>query len=290
MFEGVSSAIPTPFLNGEVDEKALRQHIEEQLEAGIHGIVPCGTTGESPTLSLSEKKRVIEITIDQVNNRAYVIAGTGTNNTKESVELTKWAKEAGANGALVITPYYNKPTQRGLFEHFKTIAATDIPIVLYNVPSRTSVSLDPGTLEQLSDIKNIVAIKEATGSMKLGSEFLRASNGKITLLSGDDGTFLELLKTGGKGCISVVSNVAPKEMVEMYNAFKNNDRTRAEEINKELTPLMDALFIETNPIPTKQTLALMGKMGAELRLPLCEMNDENLGKLKEVLSTAGFIN
>jgi len=289
MFEGVSTAIITPFCDGKIDESALRQHIEEQIEAGINGIVPCGTTGESPTLSAEEKKEVIEICIDQAKGRVPIIAGTGNNNTKTSREMTEWAKGAGVDGALIITPYYNKPTQKGLYEHFKRVASVGLPVVIYNVPSRTSVSIEPETVKSLSEIKNIVAIKEATGSNELGKEFLRVTNERITLLSGDDGTFLNLLQIGAKGCISVASNVIPKQMVKLYEEFKDGSTEKAKEINEQILPLIKGLFIETNPIPVKHALALMGKMTNELRLPLCEMEEGHLKTLKELLKNQGLI-
>src|SRR3990167_4390711 len=234
MFEGVLTAIVTPFRKWVVDEEALRSHIEDQIAAGIHGLVPCGTTGESPTLSPEEQRSVIKITIDQVKKRVVVIPGTGNNNTKFSLEMTQWAKANGADGALVITPYYNKPTQRGLYEHFKTIATANIPLVLYNVPSRTNVSLEPSTLKELEKIPNIVALKEATGSMELDKEFIRAGGGRITLLSGDDATFFDLLEIGGKGCISVASNIVPQKLVTLFNLFLKGKKEEAKKINQKL--------------------------------------------------------
>ncbi|HLB59019.1 MAG TPA: 4-hydroxy-tetrahydrodipicolinate synthase [Bdellovibrionota bacterium] len=283
MFEGVLTAIVTPFRKGVVDEEALRSHIEDQIAAGIHGLVPCGTTGESPTLSPEEQRSVIKITIDQVKKRVVVIPGTGNNNTKFSLEMTQWAKANGADGALVITPYYNKPPQRGLYEHFKTIATANIPLVLYNVPSRTNVSLEPSTLKELEKIPNIVALKEATGSMELDKEFIRAGGGRITLLSGDDATFFDLLEIGGKGCISVASNIVPQKLVTLFNLFLKGKKEEAKKINQKLMPLMKGLFIETNPIPVKHALSLMGKMTAELRLPLVPMEENHLATLKEIL-------
>ena len=283
MFEGVLTAIVTPFRKWVVDEEALRSHIEDQIAAGIHGLVPCGTTGESPTLSPEEQRSVIKITIDQVKKRVVVIPGTGNNNTKFSLEMTQWAKANGADGALVITPYYNKPPQRGLYEHFKTIATANIPLVLYNVPSRTNVSLEPSTLKELEKIPNIVALKEATGSMELDKEFIRAGGGRITLLSGDDATFFDLLEIGGKGCISVASNIVPQKLVTLFNLFLKGKKEEAKKINQKLMPLMKGLFIETNPIPVKHALSLMGKMTAELRLPLVPMEENHLATLKEIL-------
>jgi 4-hydroxy-tetrahydrodipicolinate synthase len=290
MFEGIFTAIVTPFKNGVIDQKAYERLVEEQIKAGVHGIVPCGTTGESPTLSKDEKKTLISLTVKIVKGRVQVIAGTGSNCTRTSVEMTSWAKKAGADGALAVVPYYNKPTQKGLYLHYKEVASVGIPIVVYNVPSRTITSITPETLGRLSsELRDIVAIKEATGDMELDKKFLELTKGKVDLLSGDDGTFFDFMKIGGKGCISVVSNVVPKEMIEIYNLCMKKDVDKAGALNKKLEPLIKALFIESNPIPVKHALHLMGKIGAELRLPLSSMEENNLAKLKTVLKDMGLI-
>lgn len=284
MFKGSIVAIVTPFKKGKVDEKALGDLIEWHISQGTHGIVPCGTTGESATLDYKEHYRVIDFTIKAVNKRIPVIAGTGANATDETIMITKQAKKYGADAALLVTPYYNKPTQEGLYRHFKEVAkAVDIPIVLYNVPGRTAVNLLPSTVARLSEIENIVAIKEASGDMKQVSEIIRLCGDKITVLSGDDFTTLPLLALGGKGVISVSANVAPKDVSTMCSSWLKGNYEKARVIHYKLEPLNAAMFIETNPIPVKTALAMMGKIQEELRLPLCEMSPANKEKLRKVL-------
>ena len=290
MFEGIYVAIPTPFKNGKVDERALRGHIEFLIENGVDGIVPCGTTGESATLSYEEHEEVIAITIDQCKGRVKVIAGTGSNSTEEAIRLTKFAEEVKADGALLITPYYNKPNQEGLYLHFKAVAeAVSIPIVLYNVPGRTGVNMLPETVARLSEIENIVAIKEATGSTNVATEIVNLCGDKITVLSGDDLTFFPLLSVGAKGVISVTANVVPDKMVEMHKKFVEGDIKGAMELHHWLYPLSKVLFIDTNPIPVKTALSFMGKMEKEFRLPLCPTTPEKEAKIKEVLTRLGVI-
>ena len=290
MFEGIYVAIPTPFKNGKVDEEALRGHIEFLIENGVDGIVPCGTTGESATLSYEEHEEVIAITIDQCKGRVKVIAGTGSNSTEEAIRLTRFAEEVKADGALLITPYYNKPNQEGLYLHFKAVAeAVSIPIVLYNVPGRTGVNMLPETVARLSEIENIVAIKEATGSTNVATEIVNLCGDKITVLSGDDLTFFPLLSVGAKGVISVTANVVPDKMVEMYRNFVEGNLKRAMELHHWLYPLSKVLFIDTNPIPVKTALSFMGKMEKEFRLPLCPTTPEKEAKIKEVLTRLGVI-
>lgn len=290
MLEGAITAIVTPFKKGQVDEKAYRELIEFGIKGGIHGIVPCGTTGESATLSHAEHKKVVEICIDQVKKRLPVIAGTGSNNTAEALELTKHAQQAGADYALMITPYYNKPTQEGLYQHYKTIAGkTKIPIVVYNVPSRTSVNLLPETMARLAGIRNIVAIKEASGDLKQVAKILELCGDKITVLSGDDFTVLPLLAIGGKGVISVVSNVAPQDMAGLCNAFFKGDLEGARKLHFKMWPLMEAMFYETNPAPAKTALKMMGKITGEVRQPLCPLSPPNQEKLRQVLQKYGLI-
>ncbi|MDD2901511.1 MAG: 4-hydroxy-tetrahydrodipicolinate synthase [Syntrophales bacterium] len=290
MLKGAFTAIVTPFKNGQLDEEAYRQLIERQIEGGIHGLVPCGTTGESPTLSHAEHKRVVEICLDQVKKRVPVIAGSGSNSTAESLELTKHAQAAGADYALMITPYYNKPTQEGLFQHYKTIAdATKIPIVVYNVPGRTSLNLLPETMARLATLPNIVGLKDATGDLKQGAKTLELCGDKITVLSGDDFTTFPLMCVGGKGVISVVSNVVPADMAGMCNAFFKGDLEGAKKLHYKMWPLTEAMFFETNPVPVKTAMKLLGKITGEVRQPLCPMSAANEEKLRSVMQKYGLI-
>ena len=290
MFKGAITAIVTPFKNGQLDEAAYRELIEFQVKEGIHGIVPCGTTGESPTLSHAEHKRVVETCIDQVKKRVVVIAGSGSNNTAEALELTKHAQAAGADYALIITPYYNKPTQEGLYQHYKAIAAqTKIPIVVYNVPGRTSVNLLPETMARLAELPNIAGLKDATGDLKQGAKTLELCGDKITVLSGDDFTTFPLLCVGGMGVISVVSNVVPADMAGMCNAFFQGDLEGARKLHYKMWPLIEAMFYETNPTPVKTAMKLLGKITGEVRQPLCLMSKANEDKLRQVMQNYGLI-
>ncbi|MFV9689642.1 MAG: 4-hydroxy-tetrahydrodipicolinate synthase [Desulfobacteria bacterium] len=290
MIRGAIVAIVTPFRDGKVDEEGLRNLIEFQLENGTDAIVPCGTTGESATLDHAEHKMVVETTIDAVHGRVPVIAGTGSNSTAETIELTKHARSAGADAALVITPYYNKPTQEGLFQHFKAVSdACSFPMVVYNVPGRTSVNMLPATVARTAELDDVIGIKEATGSMQQASDIISLCGDKITLLSGDDFTAFPLLSIGGKGVISVVANVAPRDMADMVDAFEAGDMDKARGLHYKLFPLNKAMFYETNPIPAKTTLALMGKISGELRLPMFQMSEANLAKLKKTLTEYGLI-
>jgi len=290
MFKGSMVAIVTPFKKGKIDEKAFEKLIEWHIKEGTHGIVPCGTTGEASTLDYEEHYRVIEITVKVVNKRIPVIAGTGSNSTDEAIMITKKAEKLGADAALLVTPYYNKPTQEGLYRHYKEIAdKTGIPLILYNVPGRTSVNLLPQTVARLAEHPRIVGIKEATGDMKQASELIRLCGDRITVLSGDDFTNLTLLALGGKGAISVTANICPKDMAELFNAWEKGDIEHARKLHYKLEPLNKAMFIETNPIPVKTALAMMGKIKEEFRLPLCEMSQTNKEKLAEVLRSAGLI-
>jgi len=290
MFKGSIVAIVTPFRDGRVDEEALKALIEWHIAEGTDAIVPCGTTGESATLDYDEHYRVIEITVETVNKRIPVIAGTGANSTSETIMMTKKAKEIGADGALLVVPYYNKPTQEGLYRHYKAVAETvDIPLVLYNVPGRTALNMLPSTVARLAEIDNIVAIKEASANMAQVSEIIRLCGDKITVLSGDDSTTFTLMALGGKGAISVTANVAPREVSEMCRAMLEGRIEDARKIHYKLEPLNKAMFIETNPIPVKTALGMMGKISEEMRLPLCPMGDENRKKLKSVLQSYGLI-
>ncbi|HEY4715615.1 MAG TPA: 4-hydroxy-tetrahydrodipicolinate synthase [bacterium] len=284
MFRGTTVAIITPFQNGKIDEKALKKLIDFLIQNGVDGIVPCGTTGESATLSHEEHQRVVDITIEHVNKRIFVIAGSGSNSTQEAIRLSKHAEKAGADGALLITPYYNKPTQEGLYQHFKSVSEnTNIPIVLYNVPGRTGVNMLPETVARLAELKNIVAIKEATGDLKQVSDVINLCPKDFAVLSGDDFTTLPILSVGGMGVISVTANVAPKDVSGMVNAYLKGDYKKALELHYKLWNMNRAMFVETNPIPVKTGLALMGMASPEMRLPLCQISEGNLQKLKKAL-------
>lgn len=290
MFQGSIVAIVTPFKNGQIDEEAYRALIDYQIESGTSAIVPCGTTGESATLSIEEHNRVIDIAIDAVNKRVPVIAGTGANNTSEAIELTSHAKKAGADATLQVTPYYNKPGQEGLYRHYKAIAeAVSLPQVLYNVPGRTGLNMLPETVARLADIPEIVAVKEASGNLAQMTDILNLAGDKITLLSGDDNLILPVLSIGGKGVISVVANIVPGDTAAVIREWEAGNLAGAQEIYFKLYPLCQAMFYETNPVPVKTSLALMGKITDELRLPLAPMSDVNLEKLKVVLSNYGLI-
>ena len=290
MFKGAIVAIVTPFKDGKVDEPALRDLIEFQIANGTDGIVPCGTTGESSTLSHEEHDRVIEITIDAVKKRVPVIAGTGSNSTAEAIRLTKHAYEAGADGALMVCPYYNRPTQEGLYQHYKLVAETvPIPIIVYNIPGRTGVNLMPETLARLAKIKNIVGTKEAAGSIKQMSDIVGLCGPDFSVVSGDDAFTLPLMAVGGHGVISVVSNVAPADMANLTDAFFAGDLKKARELHHKMAKLIDMLFIETNPVPVKAALSMMGKIQYETRLPLCKMSDANYDKLKKAVKDYGLI-
>ena len=290
MFKGSIVAIVTPFKNGKIDEESYRELIEFQIENGTSAIVPCGTTGESATLGIEEHNRVIDICIDAVKKRVPVIAGTGGNSTSEAIELTEHAKKNGADASLQVTPYYNKPTQEGLYEHFKAIAkAVALPQVLYNVPGRTSVNMLPQTVARLAELPEIVAIKEASGSLGQMAEIIQLAGDKITLLSGDDNVTLPVLAIGGKGVVSVVANIVPGDTADMVKAYEAGQVDQARELFYRLFPLCQAMFYETNPIPVKTSLALMGKIDGEMRLPLCPLAPANLEKLKKALRDYGLI-
>ncbi|HEX4209275.1 MAG TPA: 4-hydroxy-tetrahydrodipicolinate synthase [Candidatus Binataceae bacterium] len=272
MFSGALSALITPFRDGEVDEKAFRDLIEWQIEAGVDGIVPCGSTGESATLSHDEHERVIEIAVQQARRRVPVIAGTGSNATAEAIRLTAHARRVGADGALMISPYYNKPTQEGIYQHYRAVAAAvDIPIVVYNIPGRTGSNIAPETIARLAEIKRIVAVKEASGVMDQTSDLIRLCGDRLAILSGDDSLTLPIMALGGKGVIATISNVMPREIHELAAAALTGDFAHARRIHYRMLPLMRALFLETNPIPVKQACAFMGRCQNEVRLPLVSM-------------------
>jgi len=290
MFTGSLVALVTPFKQGMVDEDKLVELVEFHVQKGTNGLVPCGTTGESATLSHEEHQRVIEITIKAARKRIPVIAGTGSNNTEEALMLTRFAQEAGADAVLMITPYYNKPTQKGLYLHFKKVAEEiDIPIILYNIASRTGVNLEPETLARLAGIKNIIGIKEASGNLDQVSRMISLCGDKITVISGDDSLTLPILAVGGKGVISVIANILPAEMSTLVKEYLQGNVNKAREIHYRLYPLIRALFIETNPIPIKTAMALMGMIREELRLPLAPMEESNRDRLKKIMQDYGLI-
>ena len=291
MFKGSITAIVTPFKNGNIDEKKFRELIEFQIKNGSSGIVPCGTTGESATLSFEEHERVIEITIEQAAKRVPVIAGTGSNSTQEAIMLTRQAAAAGADASLQVSPYYNRPTQRGLYEHFKAIAqAVKIPLILYNIAGRTGVNIEPETIARLAtDCKNIVGVKEASGNLEQMSRIKALCPPEFQLISGDDGLTLPVLSIGGIGIISVVSNIVPRDVADMVAAFERGDIKTAQKLHYKLLPLVKAVFLETNPIPVKTALGLLGMCEPDLRLPMCAMSEENLGKLKKALKDYGVL-
>ena len=292
MFKGSIVAIVTPFKkSGRVDEVKLKELVEFQIKSGTNGIVPCGTTGESPTLSTAEHERVIEICIKAADKRVPIIAGTGSNSTEEAISLTKHAADAGANGALIVSPYYNKPTQKGLYLHFKAIAdSVDIPIILYNIKGRTAVNIETPTVARLAqDCKNIIGVKEASGSLDQAKDVKKACGNDFIILSGDDNMTLDILKIGGHGVISVAANIIPQDIVGMINAFNKGNLKEAEAIHKKLLPLCSALFIETNPIPVKQAMEYLGMCFHSTRLPLCDMEPDNAEKLKTALEQYGLL-
>ena len=291
MFQGSIVALVTPFRGGKVDEAKIRQLVEMHVAQGTDGIVPCGTTGESPTLSHEEHRRVVEIVIEAAHGRVHVIAGTGSNATSEAIDLTRHAKQAGATGALVVNPYYNKPTQEGLYRHFRAVAeAVDIPIVVYNIAGRTAVNVETDTLARLvKDCPNIVGVKEASGSLDQMTQVVLACGPDFSVLSGDDNITLPLMSVGGRGVISVVANIVPRETAEMTHAALAGDWKLARDLHLKLFPLSRAMFLETNPIPVKEAMGMMGMLEPEFRLPMCPMGAANRERLKTILVQHGLL-
>jgi len=290
VFQGAMSAIVTPFSRGRIDEKAFRKLIESQVRGGIDGIVPCGTTGESATLTYEEHERIIEITLDAVKGRVPVIAGTGSNSTDETIAFTRHAERAGADAALLISPYYNKPTQEGLYCHYRAVAKeVSIPLVLYNVPGRTALNMLPDTVARLSEFKNIIGIKEASGSLQQVSEVIEKARKGFMVLSGDDFITLPMLAVGAQGTISVTSNIVPGEVAKMCGAQREGNTKKALRLHYKMQPLNRALFLETNPIPVKSALAMMGAIKEEYRLPLVKMESGKRRALRRVLQEYGLI-
>jgi 4-hydroxy-tetrahydrodipicolinate synthase len=290
MFRGSITALVTPFNDGKVDYSAFEKLVEYQITNGTNGIVPCGTTGESPTLSYDEHKKIIEISIKVSNKKIPVIAGTGSNSTAEAIELTKHAAKVGADAALIVTPYYNKPTQEGLYAHYKAINdKCDIPIIIYNIPGRCVIDMSVDTMARLYELKNIIGVKDATGDLDRASEQMKKMGEEFIMLSGNDDNAYEFNLRGGRGCISVSANVAPKLCSEFQKLSLSNKKEEAKKIFDKLTPLHEVLFIETNPVPTKYSLSLMNKITEEVRLPLVTAKKESKEKIKKVLSNLSLI-
>jgi 4-hydroxy-tetrahydrodipicolinate synthase len=283
-------ALVTPFKEGKIDWHSLEGLIEFHLENGTHGIVPCGTTGESATLSHEEHDAVVKGVVKLVNKRVPVIAGTGSNSTAEAVRLTREAESSGADGALMISPYYNRPTQEGIYQHYRKVASeVGIPIIVYNIPGRTGSKIEPETLARMAEIDNIVGVKEATGSLDQAIDVIRLCGDRLTVYSGEDSLIFSLMAIGGKGVISTVANVAPRQTAQLAEACLRADWEKGREIQFKLIPLIRSLFIETNPIPIKTALSLIGKCGAELRLPLTPMAEGNLKKLSQAMTEFGLL-
>lgn len=290
MFSGTFTALITPFKNGEVDVEALEGLVEFQIEHGVSGLVPCGTTGETPALSEEEDRVVVETVVRVAAGRVPVVAGTGSNSTDMAIKYTKMAKEVGADGSLQVAPYYNKPTQEGLFRHFAAIAeSTDLPLILYNIPGRTSVTISVETMARLAEIPNIVGVKDSTLSMNMISDIKSSCGEEFDVLSGDDPMTLPLIALGGVGVISVASNVAPGAVSDMVRALLEGDWERGRELHYELLPLFRALFVETNPIPVKTAASLLGLCSDEMRLPMIPLSGENLRTLQRVMEDASHL-
>ena len=290
-FQGSIVAMVTPFRNGKIDESKVKELVEFHVKHGTDGIVPCGTTGESPTLSHDEHRHMIELTVAAAAGRIPIIAGTGSNSTAEAIDLTRHAERAGANGALVVNPYYNKPTQEGLYRHFRAVAeATALPVLVYNIQGRTAVNIETDTLARMvRDCPTIVGVKEASGSLDQMSQVILACGPAFSVLSGDDNITLPLLAIGGRGVISVIANIVPRETSDMVHAALDGDWKRARELHYKLFPLARAAFLETNPIPIKEAMAMAGMLEPEFRLPMCRMGDGNREKLRAILTTCGLV-
>jgi 4-hydroxy-tetrahydrodipicolinate synthase len=290
MFSGAFTALVTPFRNGEVDVEALEGMVEFQIHNGIHGLVPCGTTGETPAMSEEEDRIVISTVVRVANGRVPVIAGSGSNSTDMAIKYTKMAEEEGADGSLQVAPYYNKPTQEGLHRHFATIAeSTELPIILYNIPGRTAVTISAETIARLAELPNIVGVKESTLSMNMVSDIKSLCGEEFAILSGDDPMTLPMMALGGQGVISVASNVAPAAVSDMVRVLLEGDWERGRELHYELLPLFRALFVETNPIPVKTAASILGLCSDEMRLPLIPLQGENLDTLRRVMEESNHL-
>ena len=290
-FQGSYVALVTPFRNGKVDEAKLRELVEFQVAHGTNGIIPCGTTGESPTLSHDEHKRVVEVVVEAARKRVQVVAGTGSNSTSEAIDLSQHAERAGADGCLVVNPYYNKPTQDGLYRHFRAVAeSVGIPILTYNIQSRTAINVETATMARLArDVKNIVGVKEASGNLDQMSGVVMACGPDFSVLSGDDNLTLPLMAVGGHGVVSVIANIVPRETAEMVHAGLEGDWKRARDLHYRLLPLARAAFLETNPIPIKEAMAMAGMLEPEFRLPMCRMGEANRETLRGILKTYSLV-
>ena len=290
-FQGSFVAMVTPFRSGAVDEAKLRELVELHVAGGTDGLIPCGTTGESPTLSHDEHRRVVDVVLEAARGRIQVVAGTGSNSTAEAIDLTRHAERSGAAGALVVNPYYNKPTQEGLYRHFRAVAeSVAIPILVYNIQSRTAVNVETPTLERLvRDVRNVAGVKEASGSLDQMSQVIAACGPDFSVLSGDDNVTLPLMAIGGHGVVSVIANILPKETAEMVHAALDGDWKRARELHYRLFPLARAAFLETNPIPIKEAMAMAGMLEPEFRLPMCRMSDANRERLRAVLKQYALV-
>lgn len=290
MFSGSIVALVTPFKDGKVDWQSLEKLVEFHIQNGTNGIVPCGTTGESATLDHAEHHEVIKAVVKAVKKRVPVIAGSGSNSTQEAIELTIGAERAGADGALLISPYYNRPMQEGIYQHYKKVAGSvGIPLIVYNIPARTGSKIEPETLARLSEIKNVAGVKEATGSVDQAIDVIRLCGDRLAVYSGEDSLTFSLMALGGKGVISTVANIAPKAMAELAGACLRGDWEKGRDLQLKLIPLIRAVFIETNPIPAKTALGLMGKCSDELRLPLTPMAEGNVKKLRQAMADFGLL-
>lgn len=290
MFSGIYTALITPFSNGQLDEKTFQSFVEWQVSEGVHGVVPCGTTGESPTLSYEEHNRVVSLCVEAAKGRVKVMAGTGANSTDEAIMLTKHARKAGADAALIVAPYYNKPTQEGIYQHYKAIAsAVDIPIILYNVPGRSVVNISDETIERLAKIPNIVGIKDATGDLARVCTLRARVGDAFQQISGEDMTAVAFNVQGGIGCISVSSNVAPRQCAEVQNLTLKGKYKEAFALHEKLVPLHDAMFCETSPAPVKYAAHLLGKCALELRLPMLPPTEASRARVREAMHKAGIL-
>jgi 4-hydroxy-tetrahydrodipicolinate synthase len=291
MFNGSITALITPFRDGEVDEAAFQRFVDWQIREGTEALVPCGTTGESPTLSHAEHMRVVELCIDAAGGRVPVIAGAGSNSTAEAIHLARHAEQAGAAAALVVMPYYNKPTPEGQYRHFKAVHdAVDLPIIIYNIPGRSVVDMSIETMARLAELPNIVGVKDATNDLARPVRTRVAIDGDFCMLSGEDATVMAFLAQGGDGCISVTANIAPRQLADMHAAWRRKDVQSAMAINHRLTPLHEALFCESSPGPVKHAASLLGHCGSDVRLPLCEISEPSKQRVERALASAGLMN
>ena len=291
MLKGSLVALITPFRDGKVDEKAFQSFVEWQIEQGTEGVVPCGTTGESPTLSHAEHKRVVDLCVEVAKGRVPVVAGAGSNSTEEAIDFTRHAKQAGADAALVVTPYYNKPTQEGLYQHYKAIAeAVDLPVIIYNIPPRCVIDMSVATMARLAKLPNIVGVKDATNDLARPLRTRAAISPEFSMLSGEDVTAIAFMGQGGDGCISVTANVAPRACADMHQAWRRGETATAMKINERLLPLHDALFCETSPAPVKYACALLGKSTPDVRLPLVPASAQAQEQVRSAMRSAGVLN